>query len=197
MVTINASHHPFGWWLFRTMTIDSQRTPAFAALMSKVLRRAFGALVVVCLAACQKAPTSDAQQSTAGSPPPATLSAPPQPIAAPAPQMSTLSYALFDGAALIVCTDATGPADKIAKFKPPESFVVLKQTCDALGRVELTSCTNAPNFVTKYYEIKHSDQMADCVKSGGQWTTNKSPEAQMARAEQELAKAKKAAGIKD
>lgn len=111
--------------------------------------------------------------------------------------MATLSFALFDGSTVLTCTDKTGPADKLAELKLNEKSTKLSQPCDSLGRTALTTCDLGHSTI-KYYAVKYSDQyMADCVKSGGTWTTNKSLEAQTARAEQDFAAAKAAAGIRD
>lgn len=111
------------------------------------------------------------------------------------PQLATVSYALFDGATVLTCTEKTGPAEKIAAFVVPPPNVKLNQTCDSLGRVALTVCEMEHGTI-KYYANKYSDKyMAGCVKDGGKWTTNNSLEAQTARAEQDLEAAKAAAGI--
>ena len=162
--------------------------------MFKVPGVAHAVVATLWLVACQKAPPQQTQAAAV-----VPMAAPvPQPAASVVPtvRLATASYALFEGTEVIMCIDATGPADKIAAIKP-DGFVVLKQTCDSLGRTELTSCTN-PNYVSKYYTVKRSDKyMADCVKGAGQWSTNKSTEAQLARAEQDLQAVKKAAGIHD
>jgi len=109
--------------------------------------------------------------------------------------MATLSYALFDGATVVTCTDKTGPAEKIATFKISDAATKLNQTCESMGRVALTLCDYGHSTI-RYYLVSESDKyMASCIKDGGKWTTNKSPEAQMARAEQELASARASAGI--
>lgn len=177
------------------MTIDAPSTPAFCARMVKVLRGA-SVLIVVSLTACQKAPTSDTLQAAAGAPSavPATSAPTPGPSAQPT---ATLSYALFDGDRVVTCTDKTGPADKVAAFELSGASTKLNQSCLSLGRVPLCTCDHGHTQM-HYYLVNESDKyMAACVKAGGQWITNKSPEAEIARAEQGLAAAKKAAGIKD
>lgn len=155
------------------------------------------ALGGVALLACKQAP-APAEQRPAPDLPAASVAAalvPAAPAAAPPPKLATLSYALFDGSTVVTCTDLTAPEDKLASFKLLESHTKLSQTCDSLGRVALTVCESGQSVI-KYYTVKYSDRyMGDCVKGGGKWTTSKSPEAQMARAEQELAAAKAAAGM--
>lgn len=153
----------------------------------------FVALGGVALLACKQAPSPTERQASPSAPTlPATAAAPTTP---PPAQQITLSYALFKDGEVLTCTDATATEAKLAAFPMPEGLTKLKQSCDSLGRTALTTCVQG-SIVTKYYAVKYSDKyMAGCVKSGGLWTTNKSPEAQMARAEQELAAAKAAAGI--
>lgn len=140
--------------------------------------------------------------STSNPPPAASVEpvrvVPPAPPTTPAPMpvaMKTVSWALFKDSEVLTCTDMTGPSQKIDSLKMPEGMTALKQSCDSLGRTALTSCAHATHVI-KYYALKYSDKyMASCVNEGGEWTTNKSLEAQQARAEQELTAAKAAAGI--
>lgn len=151
----------------------------------------------VALLACKQAPAPADQQAPPRLPA-ASVAAALEPAARatpPPPKLATLSYALFDGSTVVTCTDLTAPEEKLAAFKPPDSHTKLSQTCDSLGRAALTVCDRGQSII-RYYTVKYSDSyMGDCVKAGGKWTTNKSPDAQMARAEQGLAAAKAAAGI--
>lgn len=119
---------------------------------------------------------------------PATA-APPSP-AEPAVEKPrrTVSAALFRDTTLLVCTDFLSSAsdEEIAKVIESNAATRLNQSCASLGRTELTSCTSA-SMVQRYYNAKFSDKfMASCVKAGGQWATNRSPLADVERAQQEL-----------
>jgi len=163
--------------------------------MGMLRELSFVVLGGVAVLACKQAPAPAEQQAAPNlqaAPVAAAVEAATPP---PAPKLATVSYAFFDGASVVTCTDKTGPAEKVAAFKVDEPATKLSQSCDSLGRVALTVCDYGHSTI-KYYLSKESDKhMADCVKTGGKWTTNKSPEAQMARAEQDLAAANAAAGM--
>lgn len=161
-----------------------------------------GASIALASVACKETSSTSPQESgqaPAGPVVPAARPAPSVvvPAAVPAPPLKSVSWARFHGEELLTCTDKTGPADKLDAFVAAEKLTLLKQSCDSLGRPALTACAMpSGNAVLKYYSVRESDKhMARCIKDGGTWSTNKSPEAQMARAEQELTAAKAAAGI--
>lgn len=81
-------------------------------------------------------------------------------------------------------------ATKLAKENP--DVTILKQPCDSLGLQALATCTAEAEHLTTashYYQDSHSDKyMADCVKKGGTWSRNASPEAELQRAQQKLEK---------
>jgi hypothetical protein len=89
---------------------------------------------------------------------------------------------------LATCIDMEVTQEKLDQFSKNTAGTKLKQTCSSLGRAALTACDRGDS-VWHYYDLDHSDKyMAECVKSGGQWTTNKSAEAELERAQQSLKK---------
>jgi len=146
--------------------------------------------------ACKTPGTTDAQlPATSAAPAVASVAMPAKPQAE---ARGAGSFAYFDGPVIVVCTDWDAPLAKLQELneraavdggdEPRETK--LNQTCDSLGRPALTTCTMAADSATArmhYYDRRHSDKyIADCVKNGGKWETNRSPEAQAERAQQEL-----------
>jgi hypothetical protein len=145
--------------------------------------------ILTLLSACSKQASKEEPPVNV---PPAAPSAAPTPAAAPnAPSQATLSVALFKDADLLVCTDITGSKEELDRFVIPDGGTKLSQPCASLGRPALTTCTK-PNAIDHYYHVSYSDKyMAACVKNGGQWATSRTPEAELARAQQELEKAQR------
>jgi hypothetical protein len=98
---------------------------------------------------------------------------------------------VFVESKLAMCTSYDGPSESLAKLAKEDGATNLKQSCDSLGQPALTTCArrfpNGTSATMRYYLVTHSDKyMAECVENGGQWGKNKSPEAEIARAQQEL-----------
>ena len=92
-----------------------------------------------------------------------------------------------------VCIDFEGPPEMAAKAVALEGAI--KQSCDSLGQTALATCTTTTpesSTVVRYYRALDAERyLRDCVKKGGIWDANKSPEAELARAQQELEKVQK------
>lgn len=169
---------------------------------------------VLAIAACDRGERSDPVNSapsaaaSAPAPPPQTAEAAPQPVESPSSHV-----ALFADKTLLTCVEKTFPpklveaaakdgalpdlkkfladsADTLAKGNP--DVTVLKQPCSSLGQQALTTCTEETDKLitaTHYYQASHSDKyMAECVKKGGTWSRNSTPEADLQRAQQQLEK---------
>lgn len=156
------------------------------------------AIFFVLVGACSRAPSSVSDHAAPDAASVSVALVPPAPSKPPAKRL--VSLAAFDGTNLIMCIDAdvTGFSDeKVAEFGKGDTdagaeTTRLAQPCESLGRTALTTCTvHGGRFVTRYYDSRHSDKyMASCVKGGGRWETNKSDEADLVRAQQDLEKLK-------
>ena len=141
-------------------------------------------LLVMLVGACSRShsPTIQPGVATVGS------SAAPQALPTVPPTSATVSVAGFVGKELAVCIDYEDTPERIAQFKETDAGTVLAQTCESLGQAALTTCTKKGRAM-HYYNADHSDRyMADCVKSGGVWSRDSSPEAELSRNKQELEK---------
>jgi hypothetical protein len=153
------------------------------------------ALLSVVLA-CKSPP---ATQTTAEAPV-ASLSAVPVVAQPPAEEKrDSASFAMFNGSKLVTCYEFTMSAANLAKAiaefgaksdAGPTAPTKLSQTCASLGQAALATCTHSGpggSIAANYYDATHPDKyMASCVKGGGQWQSNHSPEAEMSRSQQEL-----------
>ena len=141
------------------------------------------------LLACRQSQESQESDTTQSSSEPSE----PSPVPAAA-KPKDVSFALFKGEELLVCYDLIAPSpEAVRRFSEPDeeepkdaTFTQLKQDCSSLGRTALTTCATKTS-VTRYYLDKYSDKyMKDCIKSGGEWSTNQDPEAELERAKQRL-----------
>lgn len=155
-------------------------------------------VLLAAVAAC-KGTSAPAPSPTAGvvQPPPPAANAATAPVVEP--QRQVLAH--FEGSNLQECVEITTPPGKeavIAKMIPlykGMGFTQIGQRCGSLGRTELGSCQNGGITTQSTYAGSLLDAaMADCVKQGGSWTPNNSPEANLEKAQQDLAKLKAAHG---
>jgi len=156
-----------------------------------------GLLVVIGTCACNR---REEPQGTLA--PPSAEPAPPASSASASgatKAMAQISFAAFvDDRILLQCTDWVGPEVAITRIaEKMQDVTKLKQSCDSLGQPAMASCLEDKGklkLTTHYYQDSHSDRyMADCVKKGGTWSRNASPEADLQRAQQKLEKLEKGA----
>jgi hypothetical protein len=89
------------------------------------------------------------------------------------------------------------PAGKEEAFEKVISKFVgmtrIGQRCASLGHVALGTCSSGEGLITYsfYQDTLLKAGMADCLKRGDAWTPNTSPEADLAKAQQELKRLQK------
>jgi hypothetical protein len=155
------------------------RTDAMACLLAFYCALALG---------CSRVDASDSLASAGPAPKTAPVASPPPASSVSAEGKVRASFAVFVDSTLATCIDMEVTQEKLDQFSKNTAGTKLKQTCSSLGRAALTACDRGDS-VWHYYDLDHSDKyMAECVKSGGQWTTNKSAEAELERAQQSLKK---------
>jgi hypothetical protein len=101
--------------------------------------------------------------------------------------------AAFKGDVLQECTEFTvSPTANATKIEEliqqmqKAGLTRIGQRCESLGRVALGSCERLNVVEHTYADSKLKTAMAECLKAGGKWAANTSPEAELEKAQQEL-----------
>jgi hypothetical protein len=150
-------------------------------------------VLLMALLAC-KGTSSDAPTPAAT----AGVVQPPKPSADPPAEPKRQVLARFDGTNLQECVEITTTAgkesliEKIVSTYVKLGFTRIGQGCDSLGHVALGSCTTSGLQVRSIYDgALMKEAMAACLKEGDSWSANTSPEANLAKAQQDLERLQK------
>jgi hypothetical protein len=140
--------------------------------------------LALALTACGKAPPPTPAPVAAVTAAPVA----PRPPAAPEPPSNeAAAYAYLKGETLYECLDLALPAAELAAAGAEltrNGATRLAQPCRTLGQVALGTCVG-PGLTRHTMAQTWVDKaLAECLKGGGTWTTNRTPAAELAKAQQ-------------